>query len=104
MDKRKTSREHKRSYPKMFELKETARVKEIDPMKELLDKKSALRAIFECLTEGDVEAAKEVFLDYLWAVNKAKLARETHVSRSTIIHCLEHKNPTLDTFLRVMST
>ena len=103
MDKKKTLKEHKRSSPKLFELKEGARVREFDPMEVLLDKKLTLQAICECLSEGDMKGVKEVFLNYLWAVNKAKLAKETHVSRSTIIHCLEHKNPTLDTFLKVLS-
>lgn len=73
-------------------------------MEVLLDKKITLQAILECLSEGDVKGAKEVFLDYLCAVNKAKLAKESHVSRPTIVHCLQHKNPTLDTFLKVMAT
>jgi DNA-binding phage protein len=104
MDKKKTLKEQEQSSPKLFKLKKGANIREYDPMKVLLDKKLTLQAILECLSEGDVNGAKEVFLDYLWAVNKAKLAKESHVSRSTIVHCLQHKNPTLDTFLKVMAT
>jgi DNA-binding phage protein len=72
-------------------------------MAKLLDKAFTLEAIFECLMKGDVKGAKEVFKNYLWAVNKAKLARNAHVPRSTIVHCLEHENPTMDTFFKLMS-
>ena len=78
-------------------------IKKIEPMKKLLDKRVTLEAITECLLNGDVAVAKEVFKNYLWAINKSKLARDSHVSRSTIVHCLEHENPTVDTFFKLMS-
>lgn len=103
MDKKKTSRGRGKSSPKEDGVEGFVGVKTFDPMAKLLNKKFTLEAIFECISNGDVVGAKEVFLNYLWAVNKAKLAKDSQVPRSTIVHCLEHKNPTFDTFLKVMS-
>lgn len=103
MVKKKILKEQKTSYPEEELVEGFIGVKTYDPMKKLLNKKFTLEAIFECISNGDVDGAKEIFLNYLWAVNKSKLAKDSHVSRSTIVHCLEHKNPTLDTFLRVLS-
>ena len=103
MDKKKTSKERKASSKKGEPLEGFIGVKTFDPMKTLLNKEFTLEAIFECLMDGDVQGAKEVFLNYLWAVNKARLAKKSGVSRSTIVHCLEHENPTFETFLKVMA-
>jgi|SRR5271169_2422674 len=99
MDKKKTSQEQKKSL-QTLSLKG---VKPYDPMERLLDRGFTLEAIVECLMNGDVKGAKEVFENYLWAINKSKLARDSKVPRSTIVHCLEHKNPEMDTFFKIMS-
>lgn len=103
MVKKKTSQEHLESLQKEIVHEEHSGIKPYDPMKKLLDKNFTLSAIFECLSNGDVKGAKEVFKNYLWAVNKVKLAKKSHVSRSTIVHCLDHENPTMDTFFKLMS-
>lgn len=99
MDKKKISKERKVSLQPLS----LKGVKPYDPMERLLDRGFTLEAIVECLMNGDVKGAKEVFKNYLWAVNKAKLSTKSHVSRSTIVHCLEHENPTIDTFFKLMS-
>lgn len=78
-------------------------VRTFDPMDKLLNKQFTLEAFLECISNKDVEGAKEIFKNYIWAVNKARLSKECSISRSTIAHCLEHKNPTLDTFLKIMT-
>ena len=104
MGKKKISKERETSSQEGRPLEGFVGVRTFDPMAKLLNKKFTLEVIFECISNGDIEGAKEAFLNYLWAVNKSRLAKESHISRSTIVHCLEHKNPTFDTFLRVMST
>jgi DNA-binding phage protein len=103
MDKKKILKKQEESCQKGSSIEGFIGVKTFDPMEKLLNKKFTLEAIFECISNGDVAGAKEVFSNYLWAVNKSRLSKDSHISRSTIAHCLEHKNPTFDTFLKVMS-
>ena len=51
---------------------EKLEIKTYNPMQKLLDKRFTLAAIFECLFNGDVKGAKEVFENYIWAMNKEK--------------------------------
>jgi hypothetical protein len=47
-------------------------IKSYNPMQKLLDKRFTIEAIFECLSNGDVKGAEEVFENYIWAINKGK--------------------------------
>ena len=104
MDKKKTLPELQESCPKEAEIKDTSDLKEWNPRKELLNKRFILEAMVECLTSGDADGAKEVFLTYVRAVNRRKLARDSKVSLSTIEHLLQHNNPTLETAFKLLAS
>ena len=103
MVKKKISQEPQTSCPKEVEIKDFSELKTWDPKAKLLNKSFVLEAITECLLNGDPEGAVEVVLIYIRAVNRRKLAKESHVSRSTIEHCLQHGNPTLETAFKLLS-
>ena len=103
MDKKKTSQEPQTSCPKEVEFKDFSGLKKWDPKKELLNKSFVFEAITECLKDGDPEGAVEVFMIYLRAVNRRKLARDSGVSRSTIEHGLKRRNTTIKTAFQLLS-
>ena len=103
MVKKKTSQEPKTSSQKDEVIEGFVGVKRWDPKKRLLNKRSILEAVTECLLEGDAEGAWEMVQTYLKAVNRAELARDSHVSRSTVEHCLQHKNPTMKTVFKLLA-
>ena len=100
---KKTSQEPITSSQKEEVIEGFTGVKRWSPTKRLLNKRFVLEAVTECLLDGDAEGAWEVVQTYLKAVNRAGLAREAHVSRSTMEHCLQHGNPTIKTVFRLLS-
>ena len=78
-------------------------VKRFDPTKRLLNKRFILEAFTECLLNNDADGAWEMVQTYLKAVNRANLARDAHVSRSTLEHCLQSKNPTVKTLFKLLA-
>jgi DNA-binding phage protein len=103
MDKKKTSKERKTCSPKLVKLKTFKGLEEWSPKTRLLNKKFILKAVVECLKNGDAEGAVEVVMTYIRALNRHKLSRDTHVSISTIEHCLQHGNPTIETAFKLLS-
>jgi DNA-binding phage protein len=103
MDKKKTSLKPRASCPKEVRIKDFSGLTEWDPKAELLNKSFVLEVVVDCLKDGDPAGAMEAFLTYLRATNRRKLSREAHVPRSTIEHCLDHGNPTLETAFKLLS-
>lgn len=103
MVKKKTSQVQQESCPKEVKLKNLSGLSEWDPVKELMNKSFILDCIKECLLEGDPSGAAEVFLIYVRACNRARLAKESNISKSTIEHCLQHCNPTMETMFKLLS-
>ena len=103
MAKKKISQERVISSQPAESIEWVTGVKMFDPTKRLLNKRFVLEAITECLLNNDAEGAWEVVQTYLKAVNRASLARDSHVSRSTLEHCLQNKNPTIKTLFKLLS-
>lgn len=103
MDKKKTLKKHKTCSPKLLEIKNLEGLEEWTPETRLLSKDFILKAVVECLKNGDAKGAVEVVMTYIKALNRHKLSREAHVSLSTIEHCLQHKNPTIETAFKLLS-
>jgi DNA-binding phage protein len=103
MARKKISKQHTTSSHQEEAIEGFIGVKRWSPSEELLDKRFILEAITECLLQGDVEGALEVFQIHLRAVNRSKLAKDSHISRSTLEHCLQHRNPTIKTAFKLLS-
>ncbi len=76
--------------------------KKLDPLKELIDPNQTSMAVFECLLNNDPEGAMEMIEIYLYALNKAKLRKETKLPKSTMYSALKHRNPTIKTLAKIM--
>ncbi|MFN0065126.1 MAG: DNA-binding protein [Chlamydiales bacterium] len=73
-----------------------------DPTEALLDEERIGRAIWECLKNGDSEGVIEVIQIHLEAYNKTQLAKEAHLSKTTLYHSLRSKNPTIKTLAKLV--
>lgn len=102
MDKKKTSKKRKPSYPKIMHIKDMSKFREIDPEAEILDKTNLANVLKECIVEGDAKSAMEAVLTYIRVSNRKKLAETTHISRSTIEHILQHGNPTAEVLFKLL--
>lgn len=76
----------------------------VNPLKELADPNRTALAVFECLLNNDPQGAMEMIEIYLEAVNKANLMRETDLPKSTMYSALKHRNPTMRTLAKIMSS
>ncbi len=74
------------------------------PLKYLTDQKNIGKAILECLQNNDPEGVMEVVSIYLEALNKSKLREAGEIPKSTFYHSLKHKNPTLKTLAKLVSS
>lgn len=83
-------------------LKKNVKLTKHDPFKALLDEKLIAQAFWECLKENDPEGAMEVLSAHLYALNKAHLAKEADMPRSTLYHSLKAKNPTIRTVAKLI--
>lgn len=79
-------------------------VERIQPLKELADPDQTAKAVFECLINNDPVGAMETIEMYLHAVNKANLMKETSLPKSTMYSALKHRNPTIRTLAKIMSS
>lgn len=73
-----------------------------DPTQALLDEERIGRAIWECLKNGDSEGVIEVIQIHLEAFNKTQLAKEAHLSKTTLYHSFRSKNPTIRTLAKLV--
>lgn len=77
-------------------------VRRYDPTEALLDEERIGRAIWECLKNGDPEGVIEVIQIHLTACNKAQLARDADLPKTTLYHSLRSKNPTIKTLAKLV--
>lgn len=109
MDKTKTSRKRRTSSLNMskekheLRLKKDVRLKKFDPNR-FLTADFIGSAIMECLLNNDPEGIVELLAIYLDEYNKVEFLKEAHVSRSTAYQVLKHKNPTIKTLAKIVST
>ncbi len=75
-----------------------------DPLKELIDPKKTALAILECLQNNDPEGVMEMIAIYLEAKNKTALRKGVALPKSTMYSALKHRNPTIKTLAKLMST
>lgn len=61
-------------------------------------------AIMECLINNDPEGIVELLEIYLENQNKVKFLKDASVARSTVYQLLKHKNPTIKTLAKIVST
>lgn len=104
MAKAKTLLRRKKSSentPKL-RLKRGAKLTKHDPFKTLLDEKLIAQAFWDCLKDNDPEGAMQVISAHLNALNKAYLAEEADMPRSTLYHSMKSKNPTLKTVAKLI--
>ena len=107
MGKAKTSNRQKGSSKKVHKsptlrIKKGANIDLYDPIEAILDEEKIGRAIWECLKEGDSEGVIEVIQIHLEAVNKTRVAKEAHLSKTTMYHALRRKNPTIKTLAKLI--
>lgn len=80
-----------------------ARVVNHQPQIALANRKLAIRALTEALTDGDTEAFKEILAGHLAAVHKGMFVSEAGISRRTLYRMLAPEgNPTLENIARVV--
>jgi len=109
MDKTKTSRKRRTSSLNTskekheLRLKKDVRLKKFDTNK-YLTADFIGSAIMECLLNNDPEGIVELLAIYLGKYNKVEFLKEAHVSRSTAYQVLRHKNPTIKTLAKIVST
>lgn len=109
MDKTKISKKRRTSslnIPKsasQVKLKKGAKVKKFNPDK-YLSADFIGGAIMECLLNNDPEGVVELITIYLEEHNKVELLKKAQVSRSTMYQAFRHKNPTIRTLAKIVST
>ena len=107
MGKTRILKKHAELLPKQktkLRLEDFDKVERVYPLNELADPAQTALAVFECLMNNDPEGAMEMIEMYLNAVNKANLVRETHLPKSTLYSALKHRNPTIRTLAKLMSS
>jgi len=75
-----------------------------DPLKELVDPQKTALAILECLQSNDPEGVMEMIAIYLEAKDKTALLKGSALPKSTMYSALKHRNPTIKTLAKLMST
>jgi DNA-binding phage protein len=109
MDKIKTLKRPKTSLlstskkESSLRIKKTAKISKFEPDK-YLTKEFIGSAIMECLLNNDPEGVIDLLEIYLDEHNKVELLKEAKVARSTAYQALKHKNPTIKTLAKIVST
>jgi len=106
MDKAKTSGKRGFSFASMpkVSVKPSRAIREYDPSKRFKSPEAVLRALQDCLEQGDAGAFKEILGAYLEVINKDDFARQAGISRRTLFRMLSPDgNPTLDHLAKVVS-
>lgn len=104
MLKRKTSKKRDFSLDDMptFQANKKAKLQPHDARSFFQDVDKVGTALLESLVENDTDAFIEILDAYL-KVNRAKVAKKSGLSRSTVQHALSKKgNPTLKTIARIV--
>lgn len=109
MDKIKTlKRPRKSSFNTLknktsLKIKKGVKVVKCNPDK-YLSKEFIGSAIMECLLNNDPEGVIELLQIYLDEHNKVAFLKDAKVARSTAYQALKHKNPTIKTLAKIVST
>ncbi len=61
-------------------------------------------AIMECLLNNDPQGVVQLLTIYLQEHNKVQFLKRAHVSRSTAYQAFRHKNPTIRTLAKIVSS
>ena len=81
----------------------TAKLEDHSGSKRLRNKEYVLKALLQCLQDGDADAFKEILGSYLEVVNKARFAAETRIPERTLYRMVSKEgNPTLENIARVV--
>ena len=86
-----------------LKIKKGAKIKKFDP-DIYLSADFIGAAIMECLLNNDPEGIVELLTIYLEEHNKVELLKKAQVSRSTVYQAFKHKNPTIKTLAKIVST
>lgn len=86
-----------------MKIKKGAKIKKFDPDK-YLSADFIGAAIMECLLNNDPEGIVELLDIYLEEHNKVEFLKDAGVSRSTAYQAFRHKNPTIRTLAKIVST
>ncbi len=78
--------------------------KKLDTTAYLTNPDNIGKAIMECLENNDPEGVMEVISIYLEALNKSKISKDNALHRQTMYSALKHKNPTIKTLAKLMSS
>lgn len=84
-------------------IKKGVKTSKFEPEK-YLSKEFIGSAIMECLLNNDPEGVVELLEIYMDEHNKVALLKEANVARSTAYQALKHKNPTIKTLAKIVST
>ena len=105
MANKKTSKRQKRFSVEdgpIVKLKPEVKVTPYNPDEELRNLDSIMKALFECLSDGDTKAFKEILGAHLRALNLSKFSREKRISLRTIHDALSPEgNPSLNTLAKI---
>lgn len=99
----KTSSSNMLKKAEQLRLKKGVKVQKFNPDK-YLSADFIGAAIMECLLNNDPEGIVELLTIYLEEHNKVEFLKEAHVSRSTAYQVFKHKNPTIRTLAKIVST
>jgi len=86
-----------------LKLKKDVKVKKFNP-NVYLSEEFIGSAIMECLINNDPEGVVDLIEIYLEEHNTVAFLKEAHVPRSTVYQALKHKNPTIKTLAKIVST
>jgi DNA-binding phage protein len=100
--KLKGNRVDKKEQETEYVLREDAKLKEYNPLENLLDTNRMGAAIMECLLNNDTEGVLEILEGYLYAVNRTQFLKEAHVPRSTLYNFFKRRNPTIKTLAKIL--
>jgi probable addiction module antidote protein len=107
MGKAKTSRKQKQFTLDMLpikKLKQGAKTHAHDPGVNLRNPEFIAKALFQCMTEGDTDAFKEILRAHYEAVNTVAVLKRTGLSRRTFYSALSPEgNPSLSTVMKMVA-
>lgn len=103
LKRRKTSSKNTLKKENNLKIKEGIKTSKFEPEK-YLSKEFIGSAIMECLLSNDPEGVVELLEIYMNEHNKSALLKKANVARSTAYQALKHKNPTIKTLAKIVST
>ncbi len=84
-------------------LKKGVRLSRKDPKRTFRDSTLIFEALLQALSDGDVDAFKEILAAFLSVANKEQFAAKAQIPKRTLFRMISPSgNPTLETVARVM--